>query len=197
MSVFFRNKPPIPAPLPPQPIGKIDPKSALTISALAVTLFYSIGFVMRLVITPLLFLSATVVLAHIWVRPEKSRQIAKNILNQTPEAIKASIQNFPDAALKAYEITNRVYKSSLQYVGNKILPPSKSPHTLSHVATGVTTLGVQFAKDTYNTVQPKVVDCVESGLQMTENALTEAQKYATETAIPIMKDQFNKTFPPV
>lgn len=197
MSVFFRNKPPVAVPTPPQPVGKIDPKAVLTISAMAVTLFYSIGFVMRLVVTPLLFLSATVVLAHIWVRPEKSRQIAKNILNQTPEAIKASIQNFPDAVSTAFKITNRVYKSSLQYVGNKILPPSKSPHTLKDVATGVTTLGVQCAKDTYNTVQPKVVDYVELGLQKTEYALTEAQKYATETAIPIMKDQFNKAFPPL
>jgi hypothetical protein len=181
--------------LPVKPMGGINPKFVLTAGAVAAVFFYTIGFVLRMLVTPLIFVSAAVILAHILVRPEKSQLIAKNLMKQTPEAIRSAIKNFPDALKKTYDISLRIYHASLQYVGNKILPPSKSPYTLNEVASGIGTTGVTLAKETYDTVRPKVVDCLESGLKFTENTFTEAQKYTTQTLIPTMNDRFNKTFP--
>lgn len=185
--------------IPTEPAGhrkEINPKMVLTAGAVGVASLYALMYLVEFLISPLLFLTSLVILAHIWIRPEKSLLMAKNILNQSPDAIMAAVQNFPDLCIKTGEISHRIYQKSLQSIGDLVIDkPKEEPHTFAEVATSVATQGIQYTKETYQTLRPQVAQLIESGLQSTENAIYSAKEYVTETILPSVKEKFNETFP--
>jgi hypothetical protein len=184
--------------LPATPVKQqeINPKMILTAAAVGTACLYALTYLVELLISPLLLLASTFILAHIWFRPEKSLLIAQDVLHQTPAAIKSAIQNFPDFFKKTCEISHRIYHASLQSIGNRVIgKPKEEAHTLTEVTVGLATQGIQYAKDTYQTLRPQVVESIESGLEYTEQAMACAKEYVEETIIPTVVEKFNETFP--
>jgi hypothetical protein len=151
MTPFFQQavqtiKPQKKQSVPIRVIKKINSKVVWVAKKTVSAPFYAVRSLVAMVVTPVIYGAVALAVLHIAARPDRSKEIARDLLVATPKALKSAIAYAPTAFGAARNLSQRAYQSSLQALGNKVCQPSTPKHTLSTVVAGLATTTVQKAK---------------------------------------------------
>ena len=176
-----------------QIIDAVSTKLARVIDATITAPFQALKNLAFVVAKPIAYGSVALTAIHIAVRPNESKEIARNVLYASPKIIENMVTSAPAAFRKAGELSARVYDTTFHALGNKVGLP-ESQQTVPAVLKGLIENSPKFAKELGPKVGPAIVKSLDAMLTQVGKGLNQAVGFSKETAA-MAANKFNATFP--
>ena len=155
--------------------------TVVAIGAAAFIAFHALGIIAQMITTPILVGIVLGIAVHIAINgPKESLECATELMKKIPDATMKLIKNAPAMIERMGATTLRCAKASLQYIGSKVNPPSKTPYTIEEVAHGIAREGAALAVEAHKKATPVIFKTSKSVVKIVRNKIVEGVEYATE-----------------
>ncbi|HEV7737648.1 MAG TPA: hypothetical protein VGO47_09805, partial [Chlamydiales bacterium] len=155
--------------------------TVVAIGAATIIAFHAIGIIAQLIATPIILGIVLGVSVHIALNgPKESLECAKELIKKIPDVTMKLIKNAPAMMERMGATTLHFAKTSLQYIGSKVNPPSKKPYTIGEVAHGIAREGATLAVEAHKKATPVILKTAKSGVEVVRNKIVKGVEYATE-----------------
>jgi hypothetical protein len=143
--------------------------------AAAILAFHAISFIAQIIATPMIFGIGIGVAVHIALYgPKESVECAKEILAKIPHAIETAIIKTPVILHQMAAMTRRHMHMTLQTIGRRVNPPSKTPYTIREVAKGLVVegraLSQAWAQKAHRKSSPIIREYIRSGWEFVKES---------------------------